>query len=814
MIQLKNLHKYYNKGKQNEIHVMNGTTLSLPECGFVCILGESGSGKTTLLNTMGGLDDFKQGVLSIAGETLHHYSSSRIDKIRTKHCAYIFQNYYLLQEHTVEYNIHLVLDMYTLTEEEKQARIDYVLQAVDMQKYKKRVVGRLSGGQQQRIAIARALVKAPKVIFADEPTGNLDEANTMRIMQILKKVSKTCLVVMVTHEKRLASFFADRIIHITNGRIDSDTVCETGRTYSYQKESAFYLGEYKERTLETDGICLHCYTKENNLPPLTLRLIYDNGSYYLKADDTANITFLTDTNDRQLLLEQRPVLSEEDVEQFDYALEQLPSTKLPSLSFKETLRLAWQNLKLLGKQQFFLVVSFFVMAVLLVLTVADIMTLNSIDIRTAVHNDSHYLAINVEKNKGAENLIYQQYFDTMLDALLENISVEDIQFDFSTDLSYVYDHFIQIKDVSGLLTGYSFAPLSRLDESTLVYGRMPSAVNEIVIDLRVLETFLSQDTILAQLIPNPEYFVGKELTVAKKDWTITVVGICDSGEPDIYLDKFTRLSLSSWVSQRTAGFASLQQAMPDVYTGITLEENKALVSESFLEQLKRSGHPDYFSTPLSKRYEVVGTFPDDFPAEVVLAEDGYDEFLLHLIKQAKKFILYTEDKALTRSYFDAMDATIHEYLQFFITDPYAEELAIYEEARAIKLDARLIITITIFFVSLVVLYFSMKSNAVKNIQNIAVYRLLGMKKRSIALVFALETAFLTSYTSLPAILLTSTTLKFIASIPSLEITLVYPWSAAFCIVAFLYVINCLAGILPIVSILKLPPAKLAAKYDL
>lgn len=241
MIQLNNLHKYYNKGKQNEIHVINGTTLSLPERGFVCILGESGSGKTTLLNTMGGLDDFKQGSLSIAGETLQHYSSSKIDKIRTKHCAYIFQNYYLLQEHTVEYNIHLALDMYTLSEEEKQSRIDYVLQAVDMQKYKKRVVSYLSGGQQQRIAIARALVKTPKIIFADEPTGNLDEANTMRVMQILKKVSETCLVVMVTHEKRLASFFADRMIHVTNGRVDSDTVCETGGTYSYQKEAAFYL---------------------------------------------------------------------------------------------------------------------------------------------------------------------------------------------------------------------------------------------------------------------------------------------------------------------------------------------------------------------------------------------------------------------------------------------------------------------------------------------------------------------------------------------------------------------------------------------
>ena len=196
---------------------------------------------------------------------------------------------------------------------------------------------------------------------------------------------------------------------------------------------------------------------------------------------------------------------------------------------------------------------------------------------------------------------------------------------------------------------------------------MPSSVNEIVIDLRVLENFLAQDTILAQLIPNPQYFVGKQLNVAKKDWTITVVGICDSGEPDIYLDKFTRLSLSSWVNQRTTGLTSLQQAIPNSYTDIILKENEALVSESFLEQLQVSGHPDYFSTPLSKQYQVVGTFSDDFPAEVVLAEEGYDEFLLHPIRQAKKFILYTEDKTLARNYFTNMDETIQEYLQFCLT---------------------------------------------------------------------------------------------------------------------------------------------------
>lgn len=206
MIHIRNLNKYYYKGKTNEIHVINNTTITLEDTGLICILGESGSGKTTLMNTISGLDDFYDGEMEIDGVTIKRYGERKQERVRDEKFGYIFQNYYLLQERTVEYNLMLALSLYDISDEEKTERIDYVLRAVDMWKYKKRLISQLSGGQQQRIAIARALAKAPKVIFADEPTGNLDEKNTMRIMGILKKISKTCLVVVVTHEKSIADF--------------------------------------------------------------------------------------------------------------------------------------------------------------------------------------------------------------------------------------------------------------------------------------------------------------------------------------------------------------------------------------------------------------------------------------------------------------------------------------------------------------------------------------------------------------------------------------------------------------------------------
>ena len=139
MIKITNLNKYYNKNKANEIHVVNDATLSFPEKGLVTIFGESGSGKTTLLNLIGGLDSFHSGAIEIDGQVITKYSSKNIDEIRNQKIGYIFQNYLLLGHKTVYENLDIVLSMYNLSQEEKNKRIDYVLKAVEMYKYKKKL---------------------------------------------------------------------------------------------------------------------------------------------------------------------------------------------------------------------------------------------------------------------------------------------------------------------------------------------------------------------------------------------------------------------------------------------------------------------------------------------------------------------------------------------------------------------------------------------------------------------------------------------------------------------------------------------------
>ena len=213
MIKLRGVNKYFNKGKRNEIHVINDTTLNLGTKGLVALLGPSGCGKTTMLNAIGGLDKVNGGDIFVDGVKITGRSTSKVDEIRNLNIGYIFQDYKLVDNMTVYENVAMVLRMIGIRDEEEiRKRIEYILQTLGIYRYRNRMADMLSGGERQRVGIARAIAKNPKIIIADEPTGNLDSANTIEIMNIIKAISRNRLVVLVTHEVELARFYASRII--------------------------------------------------------------------------------------------------------------------------------------------------------------------------------------------------------------------------------------------------------------------------------------------------------------------------------------------------------------------------------------------------------------------------------------------------------------------------------------------------------------------------------------------------------------------------------------------------------------------------
>lgn len=213
MIQVENVSKIYNKRRRNENRVLEKTSIQLPDAGFVFFVGRSGSGKSTILNAIGGL-------ISYEGEIKFDEEKVNIERYRQNNIGYIFQNFLLFDDLTILENIRIQLNLIGIfNEEEIHERTTSLLKSVDLNINVNRRVRALSLGQRQRIAIARALSSNPKVILADEPTGNLDSKNSIIVMNILKKLSRNHLVICVTHNLGLVKKYSDLTYQIHNRKL-------------------------------------------------------------------------------------------------------------------------------------------------------------------------------------------------------------------------------------------------------------------------------------------------------------------------------------------------------------------------------------------------------------------------------------------------------------------------------------------------------------------------------------------------------------------------------------------------------------------
>ncbi len=315
MIKVTDLHKVYNKNRRNEVNALNGVSLELGDTGLCAIYGKSGSGKTTLMNALGGLDSFDGGRIEADGNI---YDRCVDDKFRIENIGYIFQNYLLDSQVNVYENVARGLRTIGVRDEEIIfRRVMTALSNVGMEKYYRRSVDTLSGGQQQRVAIARAMVKGARIILADEPTGNLDELNTKTVMDILKEMSKTCLVILVTHEQNLIEQYADKVIEIVDGNIVLTENREAIGKHFTDKTKIF-LGGMEKREIESGNVTLEVY---GGTSPLRLRLVCNNGKYYLSSqegqirwvDEKSEVQFIDKSKEEYFAQEQEKTSASLDI---------------------------------------------------------------------------------------------------------------------------------------------------------------------------------------------------------------------------------------------------------------------------------------------------------------------------------------------------------------------------------------------------------------------------------------------------------------------------------------------------------------------
>ena len=731
MIQIDNLKKTYNRRTKSAQTVLNGVSLTLPDTGFVCILGESGCGKTTLMNVMGGLDCFDAGTVTVGSVTAKKYGTAAMEAERNRQFGYVFQNYYMLSERSVTYNVFLGLHSLPLVRIEKLKRVKAALESVGMLAYAKKRVADLSGGQQQRVAIARALARQPKVIFADEPTGNLDEANTKQVCDLLRQISKDCLVVMVTHEKRIAYEYSDRIISIEDGKICTD---------------------------------------EENTPTVAVQ----------------EKLSLTDAN---------PV---EPVGAKNY-------WKLPVL-WKE----AMQLISAKGHKTGWLYACLVILTMVIVLTVGDFLTVANISPEEFLTTDERILEVQVERGgTGGEDM--KQACGQFMDYL--DASGTEFAYLPTVNTRANYQHnspFVQISSVKEKISGFSFLPLEYMEEDTLVYGRMPEKQEEVVLDKYVAHKLMQSNGILLGSLENEAGLLGQTLTLDSKKIKLTIVGICESENMTIYLDKFAYISIAV-AGNYVMSLSELKERFPGQYDDVVLGDREVLVGPNAGIDLQTAGNK---TTLNNGWFCTIAGSAADIEASFVLRDDVYDAFVRDMITGTKKMILCSEDKTAVKKLLEGgVPEELENVIRLKVKDYHTEYMEEYWAAMLERVGVRTIVTVTILLVSAVMLLFLLKARIQERLEFFTVYRLLGVPKGKARSILLLEGLVLSVLASLPAALLTYGVITVLNILPSVDLGMVLPfWTAAAAYFGVL-LLQMIGIVVAANGLLKLPPAQLAAKYD-
>ena len=825
MIEVRQLNKTYDRRRTAANRVLRDVSFTLPDRGFVCILGPSGCGKTSLLNAMGGLDAFDNGALTVDALTVNRYGTRAFEAERNRNFGYIFQNYYLLENHSVAYNVYLGLHSLKLTHAEKLKRVRQALAAVDMERYIRRTVSELSGGQQQRVAIARALARRPRVIFADEPTGNLDEDNTRNICALLRRASKDSLVIMVTHEERIARFFADRIITLNEGRIAGDSESWQREALAGASDKAVYTADLSTVQLTEGAVTLRLFQATGAAPAeLTVAVLKDR--IVLKLADPRAVTLGAPDDPPRLVDGPAPSLSLEEIEQTEDGAQaalfggpSAPQSRpgrgitLP-LMFREARHLKTdKKMRRVGMRIFLILLT-----VLTLLTAGDFIALSQIDPEDFINSDSHILALTAEQGSqlsaGNSSLMdqardfYRQLRDSGQD--LDLVPPIAVRFSFTVTTLLQLD-----SETLRFPAAYSYAPIGRLDESSLLYGRMPERTDEIVVDRLVLEVMLSgSDSIVKNAVRDLSYFLGAQLSAENRGYTPTIVGISDCGERTVYVSRSVMLALRNTGTVKVISLPELKELDPQTYGDVTLAEDECLVNYPVAGDIYKYRVGTHYPLPSSGVYYVIQDTVNlpGLQAAVVLSDTQVDELLLLGLNDT--VYLYCADKAAVKAYLQEFLTESDQSMILRVSDPYQTQYDQYARAASIRADARTIVTATVLAVCLVMLYLLCRTQAQGRIELLAVYRLLGIPRRKLYTIFLLEGILSALTAIIPAALLTWGGVTAIHRWTEIVLAIVLPWQDAGLVSLGILAYYLLVSVLPLLSLLRLPPARLAAKYDM
>ncbi|MEG3036601.1 MAG: ATP-binding cassette domain-containing protein [Bacilli bacterium] len=808
MLQIKNVDKYFNKGKKNQLHVINNTNLTLEDTGLVALLGPSGCGKTTLLNAIGGLDKIRKGQIFINGLKISSKLAGKVDKIRNINVGYIFQDYKLIDNMSVYENVALVLTMIGIKDKKEiKKRVEYALDKVGMLRYKRRPAGMLSGGERQRVGIARAIVKDPNIILADEPTGNLDSKNSLEIMKIIKAISKDRLVILVTHEQSLAKFYASRIIEIEDGKVIDDYINDHTNDLDYEIDNTFYLKDFKEQTdIHNEGTKIEIY--RNNNEKINVDIVIKNGNIYIKSNTQNKIEVIDDNSSIEFVNGHYKKIAASDINKYEFNFKDIISNneKKKYSSILNPITLIIKGFTKVLDFPFIkkiLLLGFFISALFITYSVSSVMGSLQIKDEKFVKTNRNYLFITSKKiDINKYNVLEQNPNINYIIPGNSNVS-----------FNIKFNDYYQSNSFTGSLVG-SLSDINMLTKKDIKYGRMPANDYEIIVDKMVLEN---------QLKNNPQFmnigifkaldFIDRTVQIPNMS-DFKIVGITDKISPSIYTSKNQFLNII-YNKEEKDNFDNGEVLKEKNVSDVNLYLDKIIHREGRMpvndyEIIVNLSNKEQMpiNKPISTKVNgvnlvVVGYYTSIYNITSNLSNANTCKY--ELLNTSSHIIVYPKDKD------KVLDELTKE--KYNIIDTYEKDRQTYVDAKKEGTKGTLIVSSIAVLISLVEILLMVRSSFLSRIKEIGIYRAIGVKKIDIYKMFFGEIFAITTLASLPGIILMSYILKTLSTISFMQEYFFINTPIIILTILFVYCFNLIVGLIPVFNVIRKRPAEILARTD-
>ena len=707
--------------------------------------------------------------------------------------------------------------------EEIKKRVNYLLNELGIYKYRNRYANMISGGEKQRVAIARALVKNPNIIIADEPTGNLDSKNSLEIMNIIKSISKSKLVILVTHERDLAEFYASRIIEVVDGKVVNDRSNEHNDKLDYRLENKIYLKEFENvESLSKDDIEVKIYLDKKE--KLDVKLVVKNGNLYIEAkehkvevvDDNSSIEFVDDYYKK---------ISKEEYEKYQFKFEDIINKKYKKryTSIYNPFTLLMDGFKKIYNYSILkklLLLGFVASSMFVLYAVSNIMGVTEIKDEKFVTRNKDYLTVIDDDIKVQDYLKYEK-----LD-FVNYIIPGDTQIQFQVN----YDDYYQTDNAFDLFTA-SLTNIDIIDERALVLGRMPKNKYEVVVDRKVLDDLIysSLNNAREAGINKIGDYLNREIIVNTltmeqskiKMKSLKIVGICDLGTPSIYMDKniFINVLANAQAGNPYAGIVisdtEINNYLSHKIYDVELAKDKIELTKG---RMPKNDYEIIINEMNKYDMELNKTIKDEINGNKLKVVGYYDSkenindffttnntIKYKVIQDSKNMSIYPKDKVKAINYFNGIGK--------YIEDTYNKDRERYIASNKDAIISSVILASIILAISLIEIFLMMRSSFLSRVKEVGILRAIGLKKIDIYKMFLGEIIAITTVTAIPGLLIMANIINGLQMIPYYQDQFILNFGVICISVLIIVVFNIIVGLLPVFNVIRKTPAQILSRND-